>query len=253
MERLRDRYKRIDASIIEGLAHIEVGNALDGCKIWLEAWEEIKALLTEGVAEDVFDLNTKHRWKLPISNYVQFLEMELHNAGIDDAQYHQKRVSFCRELIQWCKDDLTIKNTRMGMTEAYFGMDDFASGDQIFIEWLRDDPDCGMGYAGWADCYRMTNREGRHDRAEEILLDGYARSGLRDRHYVAEGLFNLYNETGNQDKAKEYGAICSELRAVMSNGIAKEEKALPVKVAKTGRNEPCPCGSGKKYKKCCGA
>jgi Protein of unknown function (DUF1186)/SEC-C motif len=23
--------------------------------------------------------------------------------------------------------------------------------------------------------------------------------------------------------------------------------------AKTGRNEPCPCGSGKKYKKCCGA
>ena len=27
----------------------------------------------------------------------------------------------------------------------------------------------------------------------------------------------------------------------------------PVRVEKTGRNEPCPCGSGKKYKKCCGA
>lgn len=25
------------------------------------------------------------------------------------------------------------------------------------------------------------------------------------------------------------------------------------KVKKTGRNEPCPCGSGKKYKRCCGA
>jgi preprotein translocase subunit SecA len=22
---------------------------------------------------------------------------------------------------------------------------------------------------------------------------------------------------------------------------------------KIGRNEPCPCGSGKKYKRCCGA
>ncbi|MDY3365198.1 MAG: SEC-C metal-binding domain-containing protein [Prevotella sp.] len=22
---------------------------------------------------------------------------------------------------------------------------------------------------------------------------------------------------------------------------------------KIGRNEPCPCGSGKKYKKCCGS
>ena len=25
-----------------------------------------------------------------------------------------------------------------------------------------------------------------------------------------------------------------------------------VRKIKTGRNEPCPCGSGKKYKKCCG-
>ncbi|MFY7866576.1 SEC-C metal-binding domain-containing protein [Roseateles sp.] len=23
--------------------------------------------------------------------------------------------------------------------------------------------------------------------------------------------------------------------------------------AKVGRNEPCPCGTGKKFKKCCGA
>ena len=29
-------------------------------------------------------------------------------------------------------------------------------------------------------------------------------------------------------------------------------KPEPVTVDKVGRNEPCPCGSGKKYKKCCG-
>ncbi|MDY6825928.1 MAG: preprotein translocase subunit SecA [Bacillota bacterium] len=29
-------------------------------------------------------------------------------------------------------------------------------------------------------------------------------------------------------------------------------KPEPVKVKKVGRNDPCPCGSGKKYKKCCG-
>lgn len=27
----------------------------------------------------------------------------------------------------------------------------------------------------------------------------------------------------------------------------------PRRVDKVGRNDPCPCGSGKKYKKCCGA
>jgi SEC-C motif-containing protein len=29
-------------------------------------------------------------------------------------------------------------------------------------------------------------------------------------------------------------------------------KAKPLSVSKTGRNDPCTCGSGLKYKKCCG-
>jgi preprotein translocase subunit SecA len=33
------------------------------------------------------------------------------------------------------------------------------------------------------------------------------------------------------------------------------ESGAPIRrtTAKIGRNDPCPCGSGKKYKKCCGA
>lgn len=27
----------------------------------------------------------------------------------------------------------------------------------------------------------------------------------------------------------------------------------PARVVEVGRNDPCPCGSGRKYKKCCGA
>ena len=38
--------------------------------------------------------------------------------------------------------------------------------------------------------------------------------------------------------------------------ISDLEKLLhppkPVQADKIGRNDPCPCGSGKKYKKCCG-
>ena len=29
-------------------------------------------------------------------------------------------------------------------------------------------------------------------------------------------------------------------------------KTIVNKAPKVGRNDPCPCGSGKKYKKCCG-
>ena len=41
----------------------------------------------------------------------------------------------------------------------------------------------------------------------------------------------------------------------LSHGDMDESKKEPVKrkEGKVGRNSPCPCGSGKKYKKCCGA
>jgi uncharacterized protein YecA (UPF0149 family) len=34
-------------------------------------------------------------------------------------------------------------------------------------------------------------------------------------------------------------------------GLAGKQKPV-LSGKKPGRNEPCPCGSGKKYKKCCG-
>jgi preprotein translocase subunit SecA len=42
--------------------------------------------------------------------------------------------------------------------------------------------------------------------------------------------------------------------AALASGGAGGGKQEPAKAAgkKVGRNDPCPCGSGKKYKKCCG-
>jgi preprotein translocase subunit SecA len=37
-----------------------------------------------------------------------------------------------------------------------------------------------------------------------------------------------------------------------AHGLSKTPAPVPlVAGSKAGRNDPCPCGSGKKYKKCC--
>ncbi|RYG60172.1 MAG: hypothetical protein EON60_08095 [Alphaproteobacteria bacterium] len=36
------------------------------------------------------------------------------------------------------------------------------------------------------------------------------------------------------------------------HGHIVEDIQMPERVAKVGRNDPCPCGSGTKFKKCCG-
>ena len=44
----------------------------------------------------------------------------------------------------------------------------------------------------------------------------------------------------------------AELQFAGGSGTTTEKKQA-VSAKKAGRNDPCPCGSGKKYKKCCGA
>ncbi len=44
----------------------------------------------------------------------------------------------------------------------------------------------------------------------------------------------------------------AELQFAGGSGTATEKKQA-ISQKKAGRNDPCPCGSGKKYKKCCGA
>ncbi|MSQ15812.1 MAG: preprotein translocase subunit SecA [Dehalococcoidia bacterium] len=67
------------------------------------------------------------------------------------------------------------------------------------------------------------------------------------RHDIAHGIFHA---TISRD-AQPTRRPAQPLRTNQSNGSGQGE---PVKVAnKVGRNDPCPCGSGKKYKRCHGA
>ena len=54
---------------------------------------------------------------------------------------------------------------------------------------------------------------------------------------------------------KEQGArLQSSFAEARQASSGKQQANQPVRVKqKVGRNDPCPCGSGKKYKKCCGA
>jgi preprotein translocase subunit SecA len=49
------------------------------------------------------------------------------------------------------------------------------------------------------------------------------------------------------------GMVDTSARAYQQAQAATREVTAPRHVSdKVGRNDPCPCGSGKKYKRCCG-
>ncbi len=84
--------------------------------------------------------------------------------------------------------------------------------------------------------------------------------------YQQEG-FEMFN---NMIAAINEDVLKYVIRAQVQDNLQREEVAKPVaaksgkedethkrepvrKTQKVGRNDPCPCGSGKKYKQCCGA
>ena len=60
--------------------------------------------------------------------------------------------------------------------------------------------------------------------------------------YKADHLYNL----------PQWDNIFTEEQRKIFYKNQKSSKTI-IKGKKIGRNDPCPCGSGKKYKKCCGA
>ena len=68
-------------------------------------------------------------------------------------------------------------------------------------------------------------------------------------HYKARYLENkIFSSTTVLYKSKAFSKTL---------GIIEEDIEKPtlegIDLSKVGRNDPCPCGSGKKFKKCCGA
>ena len=84
------------------------------------------------------------------------------------------------------------------------------------------------------------------------LLDGVAALTL-EGDALATHLAETYpGETPDRDDLVDEACLCvQELRQYWLDHAPRH---APVRVGpKPGRNDPCPCGSGKKYKKCCGA
>ena len=82
-----------------------------------------------------------------------------------------------------------------------------------------------------------------------IGLDEVRENLARDKKWVLEDLRNNRRRTFIKDTVEEM-----EWWACFRSSKPRRLPRLRTKqTKKVGRNEPCPCGSGKKYKRCCGS
>lgn len=94
---------------------------------------------------------------------------------------------------------------------------------------------------------------------DKKLVEKAAQLGIRAKdeiHYSIMGIINL--DAVPKEKAQVQRGTDKNPLPLVSFLPSKYTQAInipnpPTRAGKkVGRNEPCPCGSGKKYKKCCG-
>lgn len=122
------------------------------------------------------------------------------------------------------------------------------------------------GAAEWCEGFLAATQLDADEWAALWALDAVSRLGKPDGGALITPFLRLGEETGRQITRKEgsaqrwVDAIVPALVAIHAHWL--ERRTTPPAVtprvplrreaAKVGRNDPCPCGSGRKYKKCCG-
>lgn len=90
----------------------------------------------------------------------------------------------------------------------------------------------------------------RTGKTMELMLEELANLGVefKDLTQINDVIKHIIAVVNTTRKWVNKGFTAQELSPHTFN----EKTGQKVKVLDVGRNEPCPCGSGKKYKKCCG-
>jgi preprotein translocase subunit SecA len=221
---------------------------LRGDSLWTDIEEMVDEIVEDLLSEFVNEKAHKEEWNLKGLDdalFKQFnLKLDLNNSDkkipdqlsfrefiIQNVQklLHDKENEFGKELMDYLIKVIMLQAIDTQWKEHLLAMDH-----------LRE----GIGLRGYAqkDPVREYQREGY-----EMFMEMIFRIKLDVLEKLC--LIRIQREEEveeiRQKQKQDY---------IMSRGEdVPEAKTIKHEGAKTGRNDPCPCGSGKKYKKCCGA
>ena len=90
---------------------------------------------------------------------------------------------------------------------------------------------------------------GQKDPAVEYKIQGFEMFGYMIENIKIDTVKTLYHIQVEQNVEREEVAEVTGINKDDSDGVKKPKQRVEAKVYP---NDPCPCGSGKKYKNCCG-
>ncbi|MDI3547382.1 MAG: hypothetical protein PWR10_1034 [Halanaerobiales bacterium] len=126
----------------------------------------------------------------------------------------------------------------------------FYRGARLYYRWAypEQDPDIFVDFPSFFEMKMFKEDHVKNYSAIKVLEDKYP------------AIFELFKNEWLKIKKDSYNSLNSRQLSLFEKQLKIDENSdydrldsgQIVNKNKVGRNDPCPCGSGKKYKKCCG-
>lgn len=234
----------------------EKGNETRMISCWWEAWRVFQEIMKHAEMKmSVSGVMESQDYEYPIDAWLQDMEMELGNLG-----EHEKRMEFCMEVLEmfdWKYDD--GDNFRCAIGEELYATGKREEGKEWFEEWLKKEPHNESALCAYSWC--IQENEGA-EKAYQLIWRDVVENACSIHNYVLferakilaqhlkreEDLKKIEKQLSffkdSMEKADYYNELYDDFCMPVQQPVVKDVKIYP--------NDPCPCGSGKKYKKCCG-
>ncbi len=166
-------------------------------------------------------------------------------AGPDQARTKlaEAGAEFLRRELSELEKYVLVQIYDVSWKEHLYGMDHLKEG--VFLRaWAEKDPKVEYKHEG----YRMFTEmlETIEERVTDIIFKVRLEAGAR-----ARSVWQV--SSARHDEVNQFAMAERQRAAAAAPQGETKVKQIKLEKPKVGRNEPCPCGSGKKYKKCCGA
>ncbi len=160
--------------IDKGYDSLAKNNSMVACDTWLVVWDAIKER-NKPTFKSLEDLDKHYRGSFFLRNFCQDLEMELHNAGLEDCTYFEKRITYCREFCDYFLEEREmIHSMRCAIAKSYVKLDQYQKAESEFERLIQEYPSNPWGYIHWGDIFFLEKDRPDYNRAHELYKKALA-------------------------------------------------------------------------------
>ena len=110
-------FEGLDDKMQAGYELLASRGATAACRPWLDAWAEVLRLLDKGGLQSISEFDERFRGSQSLFNWIQDLEQELWNAGLEEQPFLTARIALCEEALRrfGSDDELMTENWRRAL------------------------------------------------------------------------------------------------------------------------------------------